>query len=467
MAQTTIQKAIELNNWERTFSDMATSLNENYVYTKPANKYYRFMGNMKGWMEGLFGMKTNTDGTLRNSDPNELNEGQKGLALLLKNNFTLLQPNWFEVALKGGKLEASDLPKFENSVQAEQKAEAKEAVYDKLLPAYRTLKESFSKRSWLEFIFNHRQYTAERDALKVVTNMLLVMTGDSVQQLNERYEVYKEEVPTSNIAEMQKIVEARKQFNNTVKPKEEVEQEEKLKKLEEYKEQVKQEEIEEIENKSFDEVTTQDKLTMAKNEEDFEAKLKTELGKVINEYPDKRLGAVRKIMLGSHVLNPLLDEAQKFCFKFDTAVDEGYNHESLEEVVKEGVNNMFKVALNATKNLKFTDATQRIVVAQKLTDIMVNSATPVAFSFNDYTEYGQGFTVLKDSEVIHSAMEDVDKTVVNGAIDNAKDTFGKLYPANKDKDIEKISVDIKEPNEDIVPPVDKKTIAKNPPSKDK
>ena len=467
MAQTTIQKAIELNNWERTFSDMATNLNENYVYTKPANKYYRFMGNMKGWMEGLFGMKTNTDGTLRNSDPNELNEEQKGLALLLKNNFTLLQPNWFEVALKGGKLEASDLPKFENSVQAEQKAEAKEAVYDKLLPAYRTLKESFSKRSWLEFIFNHRQYTAERDALKVVTNMLLVMTGDSMEKLNERYEAYKEEVPTSNIAEMQQILEQRKLFDNTIKPKGEIEQEEKLKKLEEYKAQVQQEEIEEIENKSFDEVTTQDKLTMAKNEEDFEAKLKTELGKVINEYPDKKFVAVRKLMLGSHVLNPLLAEAQKFCYRFDEAVNEGYNHEDLEEVVKEGVNNMFKVALNATKNLQFTDAKQRIVIAQKLTDIMVNSATPVAFSFNDYTEYGQGFTVLKDSEVIHSAMEDVDKAVVNEAIDNAKDTFGKLYPANKDKDIEKIFVDLNEPNEDKVPPVDKKPIEKNPPSKDK
>ena len=206
---------------------------------------------------------------------------------------------------------------------------------------------------------------------------------------------------------------------------------------------------------------------MAKNEEDFEAKLKTEFGKVINEYPDKKFAAVRKLMLGSHVLNPLLAEAQKFCFHFDEAVNEGYNHEGLAEVMKEGVSNMFKVALKATANLKFTDATQRIVVAQKLTDIMVNSATPVAFSFNDYTEYGQGFTVLKDSEVIHSAMEDVDKAVVNEAIDSAKDTFGKLYPANKDKDIEKISVDIKEPQDELVPPVDKKTVAKNPPSKDK
>ena len=467
MAKTTMQKAIDLNNWGKTFSDMATNLNENYVYTKPGNKYYRIMGNMKGWIEGLFGMKTNTKGELRNSDPNELNEEQKEFALLLKNNLTLLQPNWWDVALKGNKPEGSDLPKFEDNVEADKKAEAKDAVYDKLLPAYRTLKESFEKRWWIEFIFNHRQYTAERDALKVVTNMLLAMTGDSMEKLNERYEVYKEEVPTNNITEMQRILEARKLFDNTIKAQEEADNEKALKALEEYKEQVKQEELEEIENKSFDEITTQDKLTMAKNEEDFQEKLKADLGAVINEKPDKRFAAVRKVMLGSHVLNPLLDEAQKFCYRFDTAVNDGVNNEGLEEVVKEGVNNMFKVALNATKNLKFTDVKDRITIAQKLTDIMVNRATPVSFSFYDYTEYGKGFTVLKDSDVIRSAMEDVDKTVVNEAIDSAKDAFGKLYPENKDKDIEKISIDMKEPENELVPPVDKKPLAKNPPSKDK
>ena len=465
MAQTTMEKAIALNNWGRTFSDMATNLNENYVYTKPANKYYRFMGNMKGWMEGLFGMKTNTAGELRNCDPNELNEEQKEFALLLKNNLTLLQPNWWEVALKGDQKDL-DLPKFESKIEDDKKAETKDAVYDKLLPAYRTIKESFEKRWWIEWIFNHRQYTAERDALKVVTNMLLSLTGDSVEQLNERYEAYKEEVPTTNLSEMQQIVEARKLFDNRIKATEEVEQEEKLKKLEAYKEQVKQEEIEEIENKSFDEVTTQDKFTMAKNEEGFEDKLKADLGAVINEKPDKRLAAVRKIMLGSHVLNPLLAEAQKFCYHFDTAVNDGVNADGLEEVVKEGVNNMFKVALNATKNLKFTDAKDRIVIAQKLTDVMVNSVTPVAFSFYDYSEYGKGFTVLRDSEVIRSAMDGVDETTVNAAIDGAKETFGALYPESKDKDIEKIVVDINEPETKIVPPVDKKPPVKNPPSID-
>jgi hypothetical protein len=454
MAQTTIQKAIELSNWERKFPEMATNLNENYVYTQPGNKYYRIIDNMKGWVEGLFGMKTNTSGELRNCDPNELNEEQKEFSLLLKNNLTLLQPNWWQVALKGNKLKESDLPKFENNIGADNKAEVKEAVYDKLLPAYRTLQESYSKRSWLEWIFNHRQYTAERDALKVVTNMLLTMTGDSVQQLNERYESYKEEVPTSSVTEMQRIVEARKMFDNTIKPKEEVEYEKNLKALENYKEQVKQEEIEEIENKSFDEVTTHDKLTMAKSEEGFEDTLKADLGAVINEKPDKRLAALRKVMLGSHVLNPLLNEAQKFCFRFDTAVDDGYNNESLKEVMREGVNNMFKVALNATKNLKFTDVKDRIVIAQKLTDIMVNKVTPVSFSFHDYTEYGQGFTVLKDSDVIRSEMEGADKAVVNEAIADAKAMFDELYPQNNVQEVEKILVDLDEPKTKVVAPIE-------------
>ena len=60
MAKTTIQKAIELNNWERNVSTMATASNGNYVYTNPNNKYYRFTDNMKGWIEGLFGKGTQT-----------------------------------------------------------------------------------------------------------------------------------------------------------------------------------------------------------------------------------------------------------------------------------------------------------------------------------------------------------------------------------------------------------------------
>jgi hypothetical protein len=262
---------------------------------------------------------------------------------------------------------------------------------------------------------------------------------------------------------MQRIVEARKSFDNTIKPKEEAEYEKNLKALEDYKEQVKQEEIEEIENKSFDEVTTHDKLTMAKSEEGFEDTLKADLGAVINEKPDKRLAALRKVMLGSHVLNPLLNEAQKFCYHFDTAVDEGYNNQSLKEVAREGVNNMFKVALNATKNLKFTDVKDRIVIAQKLTDIMVNKVTPVAFSFHDYTEYGQGFTVLKDSDVIRSEMEGADEVVVNEAIADAKAKFDELYPQNNVQEVEKILVDLDEPNTEVVAPIEQNpTVIKAP-----
>ena len=123
MAKTTMQKAIELNNWEREVSNMATASKDNYVYTNPNNKYYRFTDNMKGWIEGLFGRGKNEDGlTLRNLAPNEMDEEQKATANTMK-NLTNLQEDWWQVALNGNSEQKGSLPKFEASLNEEQTEE--------------------------------------------------------------------------------------------------------------------------------------------------------------------------------------------------------------------------------------------------------------------------------------------------------------------------------------------------------
>ena len=386
MAQTTIQKAIELNNWERNVSTMATTSNGNYVYTNPNNKYYRFTDNMKGWIEGLFGKGTETDGvTLRNLAPNEMDEGQKEMANTMQ-NLTFLQDNWWQVALKGNSAQKESLPKFEASLDEAKKAETKEAVYDKLLPAYRALEERFAKRWWFEFIFNHRQYTAERDALKVVTSMMLSMTGDSMKQLNDRYEEYKAEVITSNLQDMQQIIERRENFAKAMEKTASEDQE--VENLEEIKQQIKKEEINEIANKSFDEVTTRDQFTLCCNDSTFKTRVDGELSSVIMELPcAPAISRLRKLMIPKQIIEPLFNEAEKLCGNLDYADENGANKEGLHQVVKEGVESMFKVALNATQFLKITDVKERIIVAQKLTDIMLNNASPVSFYSYEYGQY--------------------------------------------------------------------------------
>ena len=457
MAKTTIQKAIELNNWEREVSNMATASNGNYVYTNPNNKYYRFTDNMKGWIEGLFGRGKNEDGvTLRNLAPNEMDEGQKEMANTMK-NLTFLQDDWWQVALSGNGAQKESLPKFENTLEESQKTETKEAVYDKLLPAYRALEERFAKRWWFEFIFNHRQYTAERDALKVVTSMILSMTGDSMQQFNDRYEAYKTEVITSNLQEMQQIIERREDFAKAMEKT--AAEDQVAENLEEIKQQIKQEEINEIENKSFDEVTTKDQFTLTCNDATFKSRVDGELSAVITELPcTAAIARLRKLMINAQIITPLFSEAEKLCGNLDVADENGANKEGLHNVVKEGVGNMFKVALNATQFLKITDIKERIIVAQKLTDIMLNNASPVSFYPYEYGQYGQGYIALHNEDVIRSALSNADETVVNEAIAGAKETFSALYPENNVQEIEKLSITIEESDVQVVPPVETKPV---------
>ena len=457
MAKTTMQKAIELNNWERNVSNMATVSNGNYVYTNPNNKYYRFTDNMKGWIEGLFGKGTNEDGkSLRNLAPNEMDEEQKATANTMK-NLTNLQEDWWQVALNGNSEQKGSLPKFEASLNEEQTEETKEAVYDKLLPAYRALQERFAKRWWFEWIFNHRQYTAERDALKVVENMMLSMTGDSREQLNDRYEAYKAEVITSNLQEMQQIIGRREDFAKAMEKT--VAEEEVAENLEEIKQQIKQQEINEIENKSFDEVTAKDQFALTCNDATFKSRVDGELSAVITELPcTPAIARVRKLMINTQIITPLFSEAEKICGNLDVADENGANKEGLHNVVKEGVKNMFKVALNATQFLKITDVKERIIVAQKLTDIMLNNASPVSFYPYEYGQYGQGYVALHNEDVIRSALSNADETVVNEAIAGAKETFSALYPENNVQEIEKLNITIEEPDVQVAPPVENKPI---------
>ena len=453
MSKTIMQKAIDLKNWETTISNMGQSRNELYAYTNLNNKYYRFIDNMKGWIQGLFGTVGRLNGEIENLEPKDMNEEQKATALFMKTNLTPLQGNWWEAALKGDEKQKEILPKIETALENEKIAETKEVVYENLLPAYRALKERFEKRWWIEFIFNHRQYTAERDALKVVTSMMLSMTGDSMEEVNEKYEAYKAEIITSDIAEMQRIEDRRVKFAEYAKGASEEPQE-----YLEVLQQIKDEEVKEIENKAADDLTMKDQFTICSTDETFKEKLKADLGEVVNALPDKRFAAVRKLMLNSHVMTPLLAEAEKLCNAFDSAMDDGVNKEGRSEVVKEGVANMFKAALNATKNIKITDAKERIIVAQKLTDIVLNSASPVSFRQNEYANYGKGFMVLRNEEVIRSAMSDVDAGALNEAIAGAKETFGALYPENNVQEIEKINVHLNEPKAQVAPPVDKNSV---------
>lgn len=471
MAKTTVEKAIDLKNWEIAVSDMMKiTQNPNYKYTNPNNKYYYFTDHMKGWMQGLFGLVDGEDGLVE-IDPGELNNEQKAMAPLVQ-GFTYMKENWWDVALKGEKHpEYYPLPTLEANLKPEEVATLKGEVYDRLLPAYRALKESFEKRWWFEVIFNHRQYAAERDSLKVMTNMILSMTGDSMKQLEEKYEAFKVEVPVSNIAKVTKLTVEREQIaKNYAENEKELEKvkmfEMGMEEYEKKKQQQQEEEIENATNKKANELTTKDQFAICTTDGVFGNKVKDDIKAVLLQHGAQE--RLLKLMLDAQFYKPMMQEAGNICDRFDGAIEESADKAEMNKIVNEGANNIFKVALKATAFVRITDAQTRITLAQKLTDIVLNAASPVAFKQQEYGIYGKGHVVLQNEKLISDELKgSYTYDALQEAITATKETFGELYPENKVQEIEQITVDLFEPKVDVVPPADKMPVEINAPKLDK
>ena len=240
---------------------------------------------------------------------------------------------------------------------------------------------------------------------------------------------------------------------------EEMRREQAVEDLKVIREEQKKEEMEEIMQKAADELTMKDQLSICAEDGNFKTKVTDDLKAA---FAGKGNPALLKLMATSHVYNPLIGEVEKFCKEFDLAVENGLSKADFAKVVNDGVKNVFSVALNATKHLKVADVKDRIIVAQKLTDIILNAASPVAFKQNEYGAYGKGFVVLQNADAIRDMLgSEVAPDAIDTAINGAQETFGALYPENKAQKIEQIQVNLNEPTTVVVPPVESSALDSN------
>jgi hypothetical protein len=103
---------------------------------------------------------------------------------------------WWDTAIEiaEGDEPKSALPRIINPSKAD-----KRVVYGELIPAYRALKDSFEKRWWFEWIFNHKQYTTERDSIKALKGVMMALTGDDAEVIDRELEEHRDSVPTSGV----------------------------------------------------------------------------------------------------------------------------------------------------------------------------------------------------------------------------------------------------------------------------
>ena len=137
---------------------------------------------------------------------------------------------------------------------------------------------------------------------------------------------------------------------------------------------------------------------------------------------DKSKFMAKKTIIKPMLYAPLTFEAMKFNQKYDNYVADESSKEELENMVAEQAKAMYKVAFTKLMAFKL-DLKDRIVAAQKITDTILNSATPVAFNQKDFGKYGKNFA-LKDDEFIRGVISENGVAVDDAAINEAKNELG-------------------------------------------
>ena len=405
ISQEYMSKLQNLQVWESRVANMnGFAIPERYELSGAKGKYARFTGFIEAWITEAF---QHTDDTV-SDDASLMQFGR------LELDMSKIKDDWFKHAqnVAIGKETEANLPTTkENATDADKKI-----IYDTFLPAYRAIKERFEKRSFWQFIFNHAQYVAERDSLRAIEGVVTTLTGEGKAGLEAAYAQYKIELPTSNTIEAL----AHESVRADVEKVEAARAEEVAKEIAHQNaiEEEKQKEKEEIMAKNASDLTCEDQAKVLFDDDGFKKSTEDSLLSAV----DKSKFMAKKTIIKPMLYAPLTFEAMKFNQKYDNYVADESSKEELENMVAEQAKAMYKVAFTKLMAFKL-DLKDRIVAAQKITDTILNSATPVAFNQKDFGKYGKNFA-LKDDEFIRGVISENGVAVDDAAINEAKNELG-------------------------------------------
>lgn len=430
---TYMERAKKYLDWKAAVSNMNGFLiPASFQPSRPGNKYYRFTEYVQYYILHL----TNSVDGENAPAPDNIQLGFRKAT----GNTAQLSENWWAEAMAAGKgsTQENSLPKIEDPTK-----EQKEAVYEELMPLYRALKDSFSKRSFLQFIFNHRQYTAERDALAAVTGMIRSLTGDTVEQIESRRAEHRAEITAKNFGEM--ITENQ---NLEKRALEEVENKKISEQINLYKkegeeeraiiEEVRKEQaqyVSELKGKEQQTLSESERYTLLIDNADVKVAQLDALTDECMQYvvlpEDKSLavarGTLAKLIIKGVGLGNVMPLAKKLCSDYDDAIKEGGNP---QELIEKTAKAMFKEAFKNIAAAKLQSVEDRIYLAQMMTDVVLQRTTPVGRYDNEYGKYGRGYVLNNDADFVREVLRanKIDEGVIDESIDKAKGLVNKHYP---------------------------------------
>ncbi len=416
MAKNREQIMQEIRNWKGYISNVKSiPLDPKHTYTDENDIYERLHTYIKGYVENIFGLHTDVKGVLINLS--ELSDDQQEWRKATE-GMSALDSDWYNIALKGNK--NGFLPELENVDEInpgkldglkEKQKNIRYEVEERFLPAYRALRDSFSKRWWFEWIFNHKQYVAERDAVKVMGNLIMSMSGFTKEELDGAYKNNTKIITQENLYPTKPIKETKQEI---------VVDEKKLNALERFKKRDEDEKV-------------------------FFPQVVNELYKGMQGEGIINLDAARK-SIPTHVYLPLVKFAEGIC-KFEVEYGSGRDSdpEAFKKAMEENVSNasmyMFEEAFKAfglvdpiTNRPVFGEMSlkDRIVSAQNATDVMLKNLTPVGFDKKNFGYLAKGSYILDNGNIVLDFLKSslsgkYSEADINTAFSEARKQFGVLY----------------------------------------
>lgn len=438
----------EVRRWKDRISTLENiPLNPDHKYKDENDVYERLTAYVKGWVESMFLVHTNENGELVSNFGREDSKEVEEWLEANNNNVTRLHTGWWDAALTGLKKDDEPLPQFDASdlkkkTEKEARQDVKDAVVQYFFPAYRALKESFDKRWWFEWIFNHKRYIAERDALKVMTSLVTSMTGMTNAELKEEYRRNQEIVSPAAVAKANVAKFDRQQALAA-------EEIEKAMNDPNYGKEEPREEPKQVEVVVHEDVENTLELFESRDNDvkGFYETICTDLIKVLEGNCILNESAM-KDSVPEHIYAPLQNIARDMCTKYDQAKKDGTLDSKANELMENGAKRMFEKAF---KGLAATYATgevntamtgklvfgmnslkAHIIAAQKLTDVMLKGLTPVGFNAHKHEQFSKGYHIWEKTDEVRTFLKETLKDKysdkqIDWELKAAKNEIGVLY----------------------------------------
>ena len=170
--------------WQNAVANMGTfEIPEGYEAATKTDKYERFTGFLKEWLINLIATPENYNETYDEDHPDKQEFLQTIFNRCNIHEIRKSQKNelWEEfIEVGSGKKEPLDwnmnYVTFLKPLKSPTSEEL-QPIYNMFIPTYHAIKEKFEKRWWIEWIFNHKQYVAERDSLKAMDGLFHELTA--------------------------------------------------------------------------------------------------------------------------------------------------------------------------------------------------------------------------------------------------------------------------------------------------